>query len=75
MTIASVFGSVFQMATQLPSRVFSSSTLIAGMEMVNGMDGVESLELSDSEIQAELDAMEVSCGAGQTLEKLELYNI
>ncbi len=53
------------MATQLPSRVFSTRTLMDGMDMVNDMVGVEPLDTDDAALQAELEAMEVSCGVGK----------
>ena len=46
------------MANQLPSRLFSSSTLMAGLDLVKdeaGMDRLDNIE--DADLLAELEAM------------------
>lgn len=47
------------MANQLPSRVFSSSTLMAGLGLVKEETGIDKLDnVEDSDLQAELEAMQ-----------------
>ena len=47
------------MANQLPSRVFSSSTLMAGLGLVKDETGMDKLDnVEDAELLAELEAMQ-----------------
>lgn len=58
---------LLQMVCNLPSRVFSSDTLIAGVDMVERAEGLQD-EQSTQELLAELRKLEVPSSLGMVCE-------